>query len=91
MEAAATISLFPLQEDPHLIEQAIALHSALCEEELAISCHNAAGAKLRMGQFSAAQSMLEAGCKMGKGIGAGASCTKLGSMYEMGQIGQKKL
>ena len=90
MEAAAAISMFPLQEDPDLIEQAIGLHSALCEEKLAISCHNAAGAKLRMGQFSAAQSMLETGCKMDKGIGAGASCTKLGSMYEMGQIDQKK-
>lgn len=93
MEASAITSLFPYRQDPDILEQATLLHSELCEEKLAISCHNAAGNKLRMGHVREAQAMLEAGCQMDKGPGAGASCSRLGQMFEdgqVGQIGQKK-
>ncbi len=90
MEAAAIVSRVPFQQDPELLKQATLLHSELCAEKLAISCHNAAGNKLRLGQVHEAQAMLEAGCQMDKGAGAGASCSRLGQMLEDGQIGQKK-
>jgi hypothetical protein len=90
MEASSFLAFFPPQQDPAILGQATELYLALCDKNVALACQVAAGHKLRLGLFDEAEAILQPACKMDQSVGAGASCTLLGQMYEQGQIDQKK-
>lgn len=90
MESSSFLAFFPTQQDPAILGQSKEMYLELCDKNVALACQVAAGHKLRLGMFDEAEAILQPACKMDQSVGAGASCTLLGQMYEQGQIDQKK-